>query len=301
MNEGACITTQAIEDPESWCTWNSMISMSHQGLRTSLTQHQALEAEWIVQKLKEEYACPISYAPDFEICKIAAAPGRVPQIFHLLVVVVVGGVQLFILIISQVSKFYPCTTWCAYYCIILWLWAFDHMVEFPWNACVSVLMWKNIEFVQLTRNAIAKFSRDYSYLNWDQLVYVTYRKGLARTEGLKLNVNLDVLIEVWVPMRFVGFLFFFLLMEVESKGKEEKRRIADGTMQNNLAWLYLMLRAYSSHTYQKWWCECNWRYMYHICTHHQKIVLCTKSCRIWWCRLTEWSSHECIQGIVIYQ
>ena len=33
----------------------------------------------------------MSYAPDFEICKIAAAPGRVPQIFHLLVVVVVGG------------------------------------------------------------------------------------------------------------------------------------------------------------------------------------------------------------------
>jgi len=28
--------------------------------------------------------------------------------------------------------------------------------------------------------------------------YVTYRKGLARTEALKLNVNLDVLIEVGV-------------------------------------------------------------------------------------------------------
>ena len=22
-------------------------------------------------------------------------------------------------------------------------------------------------------------------------------------------------------------------------------------------------------------CECNWRYMYHIYTHHHKIVLCT--------------------------
>jgi len=46
MNEGACIISQAIEDPELYgCMWNSMISISHQGLKTSLTQHQALEAE----------------------------------------------------------------------------------------------------------------------------------------------------------------------------------------------------------------------------------------------------------------
>jgi len=32
----------------------------------------------------------MSYAPDFEICKIAAAPERVPQIFHLLLLLLGG-------------------------------------------------------------------------------------------------------------------------------------------------------------------------------------------------------------------
>ena len=44
-------------------------------------------------------------------------------------------------------------------------------------------------------------------------------------------------------MWFLAFLFFFLLIEVESKAKGEKKRIADGTMQKQSCkpWLYLIV------------------------------------------------------------
>ena len=66
-------------------------------------------------------------------------------------------------------------------------------------------------------------------------------------------------------------------MEEGSKGKGEKRRIADGTMQNNQQDMAIPnVKDIQLTLIPKLMvCECNWHHMYHIYTHHRKIMLCT--------------------------
>ena len=78
-------------------------------------------------------------------------------------------------------------------------------------------------------------------------------------------------------MQFLGFLFFFLLVEVENKRKREKRRqlmeqcktIFQAMAIPNVKDIELTLIP------KLMVCECNWCYMYHIYTHQRKIALCT--------------------------